>query len=93
MYRSHLNGSAGTDSSRRAAAWKHSTASRIDLPPSALLRRPRLNQAMWFVLSSRRASVKKLLTTASGRPSSSLRTVAVETKLGICVGSRSNALE
>lgn len=35
-YKGHLKGSTGADSSRRAAAWKHSAASSADLLPSAL---------------------------------------------------------
>lgn len=88
----HLNGSTGADSSRRAAASKHSVASCNEAAePLALWSTPRLYHAEWFILSSRNASIRKLRRTAGDWFPSCLRTTAVEIKLGTWVGSISKA--
>lgn len=90
--RCHLNGSTGSVSWRTAAAWKHSAASRADkLPPSSLWSKPRWCQADALVRSSRRASVRKLLMIAGDLQLLPLRTLALETRLGTCIGSTSRA--
>lgn len=73
------------------AASKHSAASVADTPTLALYNIPRLYHAQGFVLSSRRASVKKLLTTGSDWFPICFRRVAVDTKLGTCAGFTSSA--
>lgn len=78
----HLKGSTGAESSRKAAASKHSAASSTDSPPSSMQRSPRLYQAVWLDLSSRSASVRKLLAAAFEWFPYSLRWIAVEIKLG-----------
>lgn len=88
---SHLNGSTGSVSWRAAAAWKHSAASTAD--PTSLWRRPRWCQADTLVWSSRRASVRKLLTTAGDLQLLPIRILALETRLGTCVVSTSRASE
>ena len=87
----HLQGSTGEDSSRTAAASKHSAASSSVAPTSALQSSPRLYQAEGFVLSSRSASVRRLLTIGSDWPPRSRSTQAVDIKLGTWLGSTSNA--
>lgn len=87
----HLNGSIGADSSKIAAASKHSAASNVDALGSSLWVSPRLYQAEGFVLSSRSASLRRLLMTGSDSVPSCLRILAVDIKLATWVGSTFNA--